>query len=58
LQALARVFRVKMETLMADLTLENEVERALSRDPQLRDDDKRALLTIYQSLKQPGVSES
>jgi transcriptional regulator with XRE-family HTH domain len=52
LQALAAVFSVDLKTLVAEYVVDNEVERALVRDPLLSDDDRNALLTIYRGLTQ------
>lgn len=49
LEALAILFGVAFETLMAEFFVDNEVERALMNDPLIHDDDKRALLTLYRT---------
>jgi transcriptional regulator with XRE-family HTH domain len=49
LEALASLFAVKLETLVAEYFVDNDVERALMNDPLLRNDDKQALLTLYRT---------
>jgi transcriptional regulator with XRE-family HTH domain len=49
LQALATMFDVNLETLMAEFFVENDVERALISDVLLRADDRQALLTLYRT---------
>lgn len=49
LEALATLFKVKVETLMAEFFVDNEVERALINDALLHDDDRTALLTLYRT---------
>jgi transcriptional regulator with XRE-family HTH domain len=55
LAALAEVFGVDKETLVAELFVVNDVERALINDPMLTDDDRHALLTLYLSLARRAV---
>lgn len=55
LDALAAVFDVDRETLVAELFVVNDVERALINDPMLSDDDRHALLTLYMSLARRAV---
>lgn len=49
LEALASLFGVTVEKLMAEFFVDNEVERALISDPLLHDDDRTALLTLYRT---------
>ncbi|WP_281258411.1 helix-turn-helix domain-containing protein [Nocardioides gansuensis] len=49
LEALASLFGVKAETLVAEHLVDNDVERALMNDPLLRNDDKQALMTLYRT---------
>lgn len=49
LQALATMFDVKVETLIAEFIVDNDVERALINDALLHDDDRAALLTLYRT---------
>lgn len=49
LQALATMFDVKVETLVAEYIIDNDVERALINDPLLHADDRTALLTLYRT---------
>jgi len=51
LEALASLYKVKVEVLMAEFFVDNEVERALISDPFLEDDDKSALLTLYRTAR-------
>jgi transcriptional regulator with XRE-family HTH domain len=55
LDALATIFGVEKETLVAELFVVNDVERALINDPMLSDDDRHALLTLYLSLARRAV---
>lgn len=49
LDALASLFGVTFDALVAEFLVDNEVERALINDPLLRDDDRNALLTLYRT---------
>jgi transcriptional regulator with XRE-family HTH domain len=54
LDDLSVALNVDRESLVADLFVVNDVERALIHDPHLSDDDRHALLTLYLSLaRQP-----
>ena len=55
LDALAAVFGVDKETLVEEMFVVNDVERALVNDLLLSDDDRHALLTLYMSLVQRTV---
>ena len=49
LEALAELFGVKVETLVAEFFVDNDVERALIKDVLLDDEDRTALLTLYRT---------
>jgi hypothetical protein len=55
LTALAIALDVDKQTLVDDLFVVNDVERALIHDLMLSEDDKNALLTLYLSLARRRV---
>ena len=58
LEALASVFGVKVETLMAEFFIENEVERALLNDPLLQEEDRKALLVLYRTASTKSATSA
>lgn len=58
LDALANIFDVEVQTLVAEFFVDNEVERALLNDPLLHEEDRDALLTLYRTAAKGSSDRS